>query len=675
MKSFASIGNTKNHPASESITYEDPIHNFTISYPSKWELTETENGISIAPRSPENDSFDTVHENLLIEMVSRGNLDLREIVSSDIADLKQDLANFSLINSKIQTISDIPWYVVLYSYDVDGQTYSAMHIWSMIAGKLFSISYTSKVARFAIDLPIVQQIVDSLTLELGNREIGRQELEESILSSIPMLNYGGDPFALSMNEFTRKLYVTNLRLNTISVIDTSIDKVVANVEVGNSPTDVDVNDITNKIYVTNSRSNTISVMSGISNDILDKFEVGNQPVSMVIDNSERGLDGLAFVSNFVSNTISVIDLSRDIIISNLSVGREPDGVSVNSITNRLYVANSGSDSVSVFDYFLTAKGGFNIAQIAVIKVGNRPTGLAFDENTNRLYVANSDSNAVSVIDGSTNAVVENVDVGINPTDIDLNDAANRIYVSNYGSASVSILDPTTPLFDVIDEVPVGRFPAQMYLDRVNNVLYISVVGSNSITEVRNTSVVAGIRFSIDPPNAGYIECNNNRISDSDYLRVDAGLEFVCTASANSNFGFTSWSGGLDISDRNSESTKIRATGYGNVTANFDTAITFTLPEDYFQQLFIILISAIIPSILSGAAPSIAGWYNRRKQRKYFRLVLDEVQSIIDSDESSDHRNELLRYIESKTTTWLSQGKLNEAQYEILNSKISSYRNQ
>jgi len=667
---------TKNNPENVSITYQNPIHNFTLSYPSNWKLIETDNGVSITPPSLENGSSDSFQENLLIEVLNRGNLDLREIVSSDVVDLKKDLPSFRLINSKIQTISGIPWYIILYSYDIEGQTNSAMHIWSMVAGKLFSISYMSKAARFAENLPKVQQVVDSLTLTLGNREMERQEIEESILSGIPKLYYGGDPFALTMNEFTRRLYVTNLRLNTISVIDASTDELLADVEVGNSPSDVDVNDKTNRIYVTNSRSNTVSVISGRSNEVVDTLEVGNQPGSMVIDNSERGLDGLGFVTNFLSNRVSVIDLSKDAVIANLSVGREPDGVAINSITNRLYVANSGSDSVSVFDYFLTSNGGLNITQIAVIKVGNKPTGLAFDENTNILYVTNSDSNAVSVIDGSTNAIVANVAVGINPTDIDLNNAEDRIYVSNYGSASVSVLDAaTTPLYNTIVEIPVGRFPAAMYLDRVSNVLYTSVLGSNSITEVRNTSVVAGIRFSIDPPNAGQIECNNNRISDPDYLRVDAGLEFDCTATANSNFGFISWSGGLEISDPNAESTKIRATDYGNVTANYDTAISFTLPEDYFQQLFIILISAIIPSTLSGAAPTIAGWYNRRKQRKYFRLVLDEVQSIIDNDELSANRNELLKYIESKTSKWLSQGKLSEVQYEILNDKISNYKNQ
>jgi YVTN family beta-propeller protein len=49
----------------------------------------------------------------------------------------------------------------------------------------------------------------------------------------------------------KKIYVTSLRGNTTSVIDTSTNKVIANVSVGESPDDVAVTPDGNSTYLTN----------------------------------------------------------------------------------------------------------------------------------------------------------------------------------------------------------------------------------------------------------------------------------------------------------------------------------------------------------------------------------------------------------------------------------------
>ena len=58
------------------------------------------------------------------------------------------------------------------------------------------------------------------------------------------------------------LYITNLRYDTVSVIDGVTDKLLADIKVGISPEGVSARSDRDMIYVANSGSNTVSVIDG-----------------------------------------------------------------------------------------------------------------------------------------------------------------------------------------------------------------------------------------------------------------------------------------------------------------------------------------------------------------------------------------------------------------------------
>src|SRR5690349_21508662 len=95
--------------------------------------------------------------------------------------------------------------------------------------------------------------------------------------------------------------------------------------------------------------------------------------------------------------------AAEAVVATIGVGDLPLGVGVNAITNRIYVANAGSNAVSVID-------GVTNTVVATVAVGTGPLGVGVNAITNRIYVANAGSNAVSVIDGVTNTVVATVPV-------------------------------------------------------------------------------------------------------------------------------------------------------------------------------------------------------------------------------------------------------------------------
>jgi YVTN family beta-propeller protein len=98
------------------------------------------------------------------------------------------------------------------------------------------------------------------------------------------------------------------------------------------------------------------------------------------------------VANTESNTVSIIGGSS--VIGGITVTDYPIGVIVNSMANRIYVANSGSDSVSVVD------GASSGSVIATVALEGHPFAMAVNPNTNRIYVANSRDGTISVIEDS-----------------------------------------------------------------------------------------------------------------------------------------------------------------------------------------------------------------------------------------------------------------------------------
>jgi len=71
--------------------------------------------------------------------------------------------------------------------------------------------------------------------------------------------------------------------------------------------------------------------------------------------------------------------------------------------------------------------------------GMGPWGIAYDPSNGYIYVANFGSDTVSVIDGATNTVIATIPVGYGPEGIAYDPSNGYIYVTNYVSGTVSII--------------------------------------------------------------------------------------------------------------------------------------------------------------------------------------------------------------------------------------------
>jgi YVTN family beta-propeller protein len=644
--------------------YEDHLHHFKISYPLGWKEIKNSNNVTFI--SPLENRTDNFQEKVVLNVEPKGNIDLTNMISLKITEYRQDLNSFQLIDFKKDILGENQGYKIIYSYEKENRFYTNLEIFATISTKTYSLLYSGETIKYSIFLPIINKIFESI------------EIKDTILSQPKPhnkqaeLDLSIDPYSMVANPITNKLYITNLRFHTVSVVDSSNDKILYNIEVGRFPTSIDIDKGLSTIFVANSRSNYISVIDGTTDNILKEIPTKNSPISLVVDDIEKGLDSLVFVVNSESNSISILDGDKvEFMKEEIKTENYPTAIEINPIINRLYVTTRDSDSVSMIDYFISSEGSFFNTNTTTIKVGKYPSGIDVNLQTNKIYVANSRSNTISVIDGSNNTLLTTIPVGIYPTSVEINTETNKIYVSNYQDNSISIINGSND--KIISSLSVGKYPSTLYLNPINDIIYVVNLGSRTISQIDNTSLVTGIAYNINPPNSGQLDCNGNKISEHNYIKYRYNSEIECIASPNPEYEFRSWSTNIPFESDLKPQTRFKTNEFGNITANFQTPVELNLPKDYWNQIRLAIASVVIPAMIGWLFPTIATFINNKLQRKSMRQIMHKIILMQKDKDQYDNTTYIkkLEEIQDEIIRKLTSGKISESQYEILNSKISN----
>jgi YVTN family beta-propeller protein len=96
-----------------------------------------------------------------------------------------------------------------------------------------------------------------------------------------------------------------------------------------------------------------------------------------------------------------------------------------------------------------------------VKAGTTPYSVAVNPVTNKIYVANSNGNNVTVIDGADNSTTT-VNAGIDPSSVAVNPVTNKVYVANANSSNVTVIDGAA---NSTATVSAGSLPLSVALNR------------------------------------------------------------------------------------------------------------------------------------------------------------------------------------------------------------------
>jgi YVTN family beta-propeller protein len=319
---------------------------------------------------------------------------------------------------------------------------------------------------------------------------------------------GDPPAVLAVNPITKKINVANTSSNTVNTIDGAtgtppslmlgllrvlLPSIVS--KLGGRVENIDSHRTVRRASMIPTckaaRSQTLvsaSVVLSLSSlfvltppadaqTVTQQVPVGVSPQAIAVNPVTNKI----YVANTGSSTVTVIDGATG-NPTFLGVGEGPVAVAINTATNKIYVADSGGVEVDVIN------GATNA--ITPVVVGYSPKSIAVNPVTNKIYVPNAEGNNLTVIDGATNAV-STIATGTTPRAVAVNQVTNQIYVANYSSNNVTVIDGASA---ATSTVAAGTNPLAITVNPVTNQIYVANSGGSNVTVIngatRTTSTVA-----------------------------------------------------------------------------------------------------------------------------------------------------------------------------------------
>jgi YVTN family beta-propeller protein len=301
--------------------------------------------------------------------------------------------------------------------------------------------------------------------------------------------------ASSSERKDARVYVANSGSDSISVIDPNTNKVESEIPVrfGKEPIGIAVtNVIPNREFViaTNYRTNSVSFFDADTFEETTSIDVGRGPTDVTVDPSEdtffssrhfspdeinllesyRRKFFNVYVVNENSRDVSVLKMNVQTMeleeVLTVSVDWRPIALELDYARGKLYVANYGSDKLSVIDILGIVKGDLDGAVSTINDVGTFITGIVADPAFERLYllkevpgqilILRPSFSDLNVLEAAMPPVMGIIPVGERPRSLELDPEIRMLYVVNRGSDNITVIDKTTR--KVTGLIPVGSRP-------------------------------------------------------------------------------------------------------------------------------------------------------------------------------------------------------------------------
>jgi YVTN family beta-propeller protein len=219
---------------------------------------------------------------------------------------------------------------------------------------------------------------------------------------------------------------------------------------------------------------TLSPRFAVAQTLLQTVDAGTTPIAAAANIATNQ----TYVANYGSNNVTVIN-GITFQTQTVAAGQFPYDVRVNPFTNLIYVSNfCGNDPTCQSPGTVTVINGANNTTTPV-NVGMAPYQAAVNTVTNKIYVANSGGNTVTVIDGATNNTTT-VTVGNGPSGLAVNPVTNMIYVPNFADNTITVINGATLATATVQG---GGYPLEAAVNYITNQIYVVNNTGNSVTVI------------------------------------------------------------------------------------------------------------------------------------------------------------------------------------------------
>ena len=242
------------------------------------------------------------------------------------------------------------------------------------------------------------------------------------------------PYGIAYDEATGYVWVTQTRVNKVSVFDPATNKIIWSSAEGevNHPREVRIDPSSGKVFV--SGSGGISVFDTTLHALVKKIEFtdakGESDIAMNMHVDSA--DGKLYVPSLSAGTVKVIDTKSYEVEKTIQLHKDnaeadlnASDVTIDKSLKEIYVSSQGdrkgtNSGITVYDL---ETGAYK----KTIPFGSQALALASDEARDLLYVTDYGTGNVGVVDARTGTVVSQVSTGATS-------GANDVLVTADGSA-------------------------------------------------------------------------------------------------------------------------------------------------------------------------------------------------------------------------------------------------
>ena len=286
----------------------------------------------------------------------------------------------------------------------------------------------------------------------------------------------GNPLYLAFDN--KKLYVASSDSNNITIIDTNSETMKPRTYyVNHTPNDISV--INSTIYIANKDYDSVSVYDNRDGKFekMSDIKIGEPQTSLEADANKTLY--VLHQNDKKEGKLSIIGVNGNKFEKkDVNVGMWPIDLKYDGKSDKIYVANLNSESVSIIN------PGNNYS-VKNVTVGSEPRDVTVDTDTGDVLVVNQGSKSISVIDGKKDYVKNTLYIKESPLSLEYDEKKKLVYVTTDLSQNLYSLNLT--LAKKNTEIQVGKKPWSMSQDIENHRLFVNNLRNNSVSVINTTN--------------------------------------------------------------------------------------------------------------------------------------------------------------------------------------------
>jgi YVTN family beta-propeller protein len=213
------------------------------------------------------------------------------------------------------------------------------------------------------------------------------------------------PHGVAFTADSKRAVVTSERSRKIFIIDATTDQILRVVDTDQGGTHMAiVNKAGTMAFFTNRESNTVSFMDLSNYRIIANVPVGRYSEGFALSPDDKEI----WVGNRNDNTISIVDVARRLAVATIPSGAGPIRMEFTNDGKHVMVPTGGQ--IDVYDAAARKK-------VQTVDLGGNAGGIAVGPDGRHAYVSSQSSGDVTVIDTKTWKVAGKVRVGGGPDGI------------------------------------------------------------------------------------------------------------------------------------------------------------------------------------------------------------------------------------------------------------------